>query len=99
MTTSALAIPSALFRTEQRHGDTLALVFNTRRYSYRALTERVMRAAAALAARGVKKGDRFAIWMPNSAAWVEASLGAMSLGAIVVPINTRLKPNEASYIL
>lgn len=99
MTTSALAIPSALFRTEQQHGDTLALVFNTRRYSYRALTERVMRAAAALAARGVKKGDRFAIWMPNSAAWVEASLGAMSLGAIVVPINTRLKPNEASYIL
>ncbi len=99
MTTSAPAIPSALFRTAHKHGDTLALVFKSRRDTYAELTDRVLRAASVLAKTGLKKGDRFAIWMPNSPAWVEASLGAMCLGAIVVPINTRLKPGEASYIL
>ena len=99
MTTSAMAIPSALFRTAQQHGDRLALVFKSRRDTYAQLTDRVLRAASALARTGLVKGDRLAIWMPNSPAWIEASLGAMCLGVIVVPINTRLKPAEAAYIL
>jgi acyl-CoA synthetase (AMP-forming)/AMP-acid ligase II len=45
------------------------------------------------------KGDRIAIWAPNSREWIVAAIGAMSVGAAIVPLNTRLKGREAGDIL
>ncbi|OYU73598.1 MAG: hypothetical protein CFE32_20475, partial [Alphaproteobacteria bacterium PA3] len=56
-------------------------------------------AASALLARGVGEGDRIAIWAPNSREWVVAAVAAMTCGAAIVPLNTRLKGREAGDIL
>ena len=55
--------------------------------------------AGSLIASGVQPGDRVAVWAPNSAAWISAALGALAARAWLVPLNTRLKGDEASYIL
>ncbi|MEQ9479936.1 MAG: FadD3 family acyl-CoA ligase [Algiphilus sp.] len=57
------------------------------------------RAAGALLALGVQPGDRVAIWAPNSVQWVMAALAIHSLGAALVPINTRMRGQETGYIL
>ena len=50
-------------------------------------------------AAGIEPGDRVAIWAPNSAEWVIALLGLFEAGAVLVPINTRFKGDEAADIL
>jgi HIP---CoA ligase len=70
-----------------------------RRWTFLDLRRDVRRAAAAFLAAGVVKGDRVAIWAPNSPEWVIAGLGALSIGAVLVPLNTRFKGSEAAYIL
>jgi acyl-CoA synthetase (AMP-forming)/AMP-acid ligase II len=50
-------------------------------------------------AAGVVPGDRVSVWAPNGHRFVVAALGAVSAGAVLVPINTRYKGDEASWIL
>lgn len=52
-----------------------------------------------LYAAGIRRGDRVAICSRNSANFVFAYLGIVSLGAVVVPINFQLTPREMAYIL
>lgn len=56
-------------------------------------------AASSLLARGVKAGDRIAIWAPNRYEWIVAAIATMAIGAAVVTLNTRLKGREAGDIL
>ena len=67
--------------------------------SYAELHEQVRVAARALMALGVASNDRVAIWAPNMWEWIVAALSIQLVGAAVVPINTRYKGREASYIL
>ena len=69
------------------------------RLTFDQLAEDVAAATRALLANGIERGDRVAIWGPNSAAWVVAALGAVGAGAMLVPLNTRFKGGEAAYIL
>ena len=57
-----------------------------------------MRWAQALLDSGVGTGDRVGIFMPNSSAWVEVLLGASTIGAVIVPLNTRYELDELRYI-
>ncbi|MEU3374923.1 FadD3 family acyl-CoA ligase [Streptomyces sp. NPDC006660] len=82
-----------------RYGEREAVVEGRSRISYAELGERVERAAAACVAAGVEPGDRVALWAPNTADWIVAALGAVSAGAVLVPLNTRFKGAEAAYVL
>jgi fatty-acyl-CoA synthase len=55
--------------------------------------------AAALAEAGVGKGDRVAVVSSNSARYVSVAFAAFTLGAILVPVNTRLAPPELHHVL
>ena len=57
------------------------------------------RVSRAMLAAGLGRGDRVAIWAPNRLEWILVAIGAQSIGAILVPLNTRLKGGEAAYIL
>ncbi|MEU9099658.1 FadD3 family acyl-CoA ligase [Streptomyces sp. NPDC048361] len=83
----------------ERYGDREAVVEGRARISYAELGERVERAAAACIAAGVEPGDRVALWAPNTADWIVSALGAVSTGAVLVPLNTRFKGAEAAYVL
>jgi fatty-acyl-CoA synthase len=61
--------------------------------------ERVSGLAAELRERGVRAGDRVAIMMTNRPEFLETMFAANAIGAIVVPVNFRLAPDEIAYIL
>ncbi|MCY0955001.1 FadD3 family acyl-CoA ligase [Streptomyces sp. H27-S2] len=82
-----------------RYADREAVVDGRVRVSYAQLGERVERAAAACVAAGVEPGDRVAVWAPNTLEWIVSALGAVSAGAVLVPLNTRFKGVEAAYVL
>lgn len=82
-----------------RYADREAVVDGRVRLDYAGLGERVERAAAACIAAGVEPGDRVAVWAPNTLEWIVSALGAVSAGAVLVPLNTRFKGTEAAYVL
>ncbi|MFI7354663.1 FadD3 family acyl-CoA ligase [Streptomyces avidinii] len=82
-----------------QYADREAVVDGRARISYEQLGERVERAAAACIAAGIEPGDRVAVWAPNTLEWIVSALGAVSAGAVLVPLNTRFKGAEAAYVL
>jgi fatty-acyl-CoA synthase len=76
-----------------------ALIHREQPTDYRTLYTRVTRLAHALRARGVRRGDRVAHLGPNHPAYVETLFATGTLGAVFVPLNTRLTGPEIAYQL
>lgn len=74
-----------------------AVLFKGHRLTYRELNEATDRLAAALAALGVKKGDRVVIFMPNSAQFVISYYAILKAGGIVVATNPLYSPREMEH--
>ncbi|MCA8930788.1 MAG: AMP-binding protein, partial [Alphaproteobacteria bacterium] len=96
---SATTIPAVLARAARDRGDDPAIVDGDARLGCAALADAVTAAARALAALGVGPGDAVAIWAPNSWRWIVAALATHARGAVLVPINTRYKGDEAAFVL
>jgi acyl-CoA synthetase (AMP-forming)/AMP-acid ligase II len=82
-----------------RFGDAEAVVDGPLRLSFTEVVERICCAAGAFADHGVEKGDRVAVWAPNSAEWMIAAFGLLTAGGVLVPVNTRFKTEEAADII
>jgi acyl-CoA synthetase (AMP-forming)/AMP-acid ligase II len=95
----ATTIPALLAAVAQAYPDSDAVVDGGARLTFAQLAERAGLAAASLIDAGVDRGDRVAVWAPNSAAWIEAMLGIHLAGAVLVPLNTRYQAKEAAHIL
>ncbi|MCP5433375.1 MAG: AMP-binding protein [Alphaproteobacteria bacterium] len=67
--------------------------------TYRQLWDRGRQLAKALEARGLKKGEHFALLMQNHPEFVEAMIAASILGAVFVPIDPRTKGEKLVYML
>ncbi|MFR0353236.1 FadD3 family acyl-CoA ligase [Streptomyces sediminimaris] len=93
------SIPGLVRSAAGRYADVEAVVEGRTRISYAELGARVERSAAACVASGIEPGDRVAVWAPNSLDWIVAALGAVSAGAVLVPLNTRFKGREAADVL
>ncbi len=76
-----------------------AVVYGERRYTYRQLEERVNRLSSRLRAAGLQKDDRVAFLCPNIPPMLEAHFAVPAAGLVLVAINTRLGPDEVSYII
>ncbi|MGA8548248.1 MAG: FadD3 family acyl-CoA ligase [Mycobacterium sp.] len=101
MTASQLweTIPEMVLSAADRFGDAEAIVDGSLRISFVELVERIRCAAGAFAALGIAKGDRVAIWAPNSAEWIIAAFGLLTAGGVLVPVNTRFKTDEAGDVI
>uniref|UniRef100_UPI00286CEDD8 AMP-binding protein n=1 Tax=Methylibium sp. TaxID=2067992 RepID=UPI00286CEDD8 len=88
-----------LRRSAKRAPSKLAIVCGDTRWSYREFDAVCERVAAALAERGIAKGSRVAVLARNSHAFAALRFALARLGAVLVPINFMLKPEEAAYIL
>lgn len=95
----ANTIPEAAVRAATEFGDADALVDGDRRVSFRDYLEGAKSVAAALIGAGRRKGDRVAIWAPNSADWAIAALGIHLAGCVLLPLNTRFTGREAAQML
>ncbi|MDT0566978.1 o-succinylbenzoate--CoA ligase [Streptomyces sp. DSM 3412] len=76
-----------------------ALIHGETSLTYGELYERTTRLAHALRASGVRRGDRIAYLGPNHPSYLETLFAAGTLGAVFVPLNTRLAGPEIAYQL
>jgi fatty-acyl-CoA synthase len=86
-------------RTRALYPDREALVDGALRFTYEQFFERCDRFSAALQRLGVKAGDRVAYIAPNTHAQLESFYAVPQIGAVLVPINYRLSPDEFVYII
>ncbi|MEO9191724.1 MAG: AMP-binding protein [Acetobacteraceae bacterium] len=93
------SIPEAIERAASKWPLEEFIVQGEERIGFAAMRVQVARCAAGLAAIGIGRGDHVGICLPNTADWVALFLAAASLGAVTVPVNTRLKAAEIVYTI
>jgi acyl-CoA synthetase (AMP-forming)/AMP-acid ligase II len=81
------------------HPERIAYIYEDEQVTFAEFDRRVDSVAAALRASGVRPGDRVAVLDKNSLSYVELLFGAARAGAVQVPINYRLAPDEVAYIV
>ena len=92
-------IPHAAQAAAEKWPDQPGIIEGDRQWSFAEVWADARAAASAFLASGVTHGDRIAIWAPNRRTWILATLGAQSVGATIVPLNTRFKGQEAADII
>jgi fatty-acyl-CoA synthase len=75
-----------------------AIVCGNDRFTYEQFAQRVSLLACALIKMGIKKGDRVAFLSLNCHRFLEAYYAVPEVGAIFVPVNTRLGASELAYV-
>jgi long-chain acyl-CoA synthetase len=81
------------------YADRLAVEVEGDAISYGRLNRMANRAALALRAMGVERGDRVALVLPNTPLFLYCYFGALKLGSIVVSVNPALTPAEVNYVV
>src|SRR5580658_6197280 len=92
----AMNLAQFLRQTAKRHAGEIALVWGERRWTWAELDRRVNAMAVALAARGIGKGDRVLVQSKNCNQMFESMFACFRLGAVWVPTNFRLTPEEVA---
>lgn len=77
----------------------IALIVGEDRVTYGELRKTVANVARGLHKLGLKSGDRIAVYIPNSVEFVTITYAAFSLGAVVIPVNTRNTLEELVYFV
>ncbi|MCW8193176.1 fatty acid--CoA ligase family protein [Proteobacteria bacterium 005FR1] len=95
----AESIPDLALKAAQQFAGLSAIEGGGEVIDYADLPSRALEVTRALLEHGIQPGDRVALWAPNSVRWVLAALGLQMAGAMLVPINTRMKGTEAADIL
>ncbi len=86
-------------RAAERWGAREAVWFRGRRWTFAELSAQVDQVAAGLIAAGVERGEKVALWMVNRPEWITTAFAVMKVGAILVPVNTRLRIEDVRYIV
>jgi fatty-acyl-CoA synthase len=82
----------------RRHGDRVGFIWRDRSWTWREIDDHVSALAAGLAARGIVKGDRILVHSKNCDEMFWSMFAAFRLGAVWVPTNFRLMPDEVQYL-
>ena len=88
-----------IFHTARRTPHAEALVHGARRFDYAALAGAVTAAAQVLLGCGARRAQRIAVYMEKRVEHVAACYGAALAGAVFVPVNPLLKPEQVAHIL
>lgn len=94
-----LLVDDFLLRPAKLFPQKIAIVDNERQYTYADYQRRVNQLSHALIAMGVKKGERVCILSPNSHFFLESFYATSQIGAILVPLNYRMVPDDHEYII
>jgi fatty-acyl-CoA synthase len=92
-------IGDALDKAVEQYGDEVGYVFTSGELTYNGLKQTSDLVARGLLSLGVTKGDKVAIWMAGYAEWALVYFALARIGAIMVPVNTRYRPEEIKYVL
>ncbi|MBR5113804.1 MAG: AMP-binding protein [Oscillospiraceae bacterium] len=96
-----LTFPQVLDRMVDEFPDQYAFRYTTLDYTrtYKEFRDDVWEFARALIALGVKQGDHVAVWATNVPAWYISFWATVTIGAVLVTINTAYKIHEVEYLL
>ena len=92
-------VGSLLRANAARFPDRVALIEQEREVSYDELNNRVNKLANKLLALNVRKGDKVSLYLGSCVAWAEIYFALSKIGAVVVPVNSRIKGNELVHIV
>ena len=92
-------LASAFLAVARSRPDKTALYWGDSRYTYGHYQDQILGTASLLKGKGIRPGDRVAIWLKNCPEFVGALFGVLAADAVVVPINNFLKPAEVAYML
>ncbi|MGC8988886.1 MAG: AMP-binding protein, partial [Verrucomicrobiia bacterium] len=93
-------LANAFLASAERNLDKTAVFWGDATFSYKHFLNQSAWVAQTLrTVLGVKPGDRVGIWLKNCPEFISALFGVLRAGAVVVPINNFLKPDEVAYIL
>ena len=92
-------IGDGLKKIAWRMPEKTALIFEDKFITYRELNEGANRVAHFLKEKGIKKGDRIAVYLRNCPEFLEVYFAAAKLGVILVTLNFRLTGSETEYEL
>jgi fatty-acyl-CoA synthase len=95
----ASTVGGLLLRSARRWPDSPALVEGQTVLTHRQAASRARTVARRLAARGVRRGDRVALALPNGWRYAVTYLGVQLAGGTAVLVNTRFAPPEIEYVL
>jgi len=87
-----------LTQNARRHGERVGFIWGDRSWTWREIDACVSALAAALAARGIVKGDRILVHSKNCDEMFWSMFAAFRLGAVWMPTNFRLMPDEVAYL-
>ncbi|MCR2834425.1 long-chain-fatty-acid--CoA ligase [Parerythrobacter lacustris] len=93
----AIPLPELFARTAARRGAKPLVLFMGRSFSYAALFDEARRFASGLLTRGIERGDRVGLFLPNVPAYVAAYYGAMLAGATVVNFSPLYTVDELAH--
>lgn len=68
-------------------------------YTFHEIAAHVDQAAKGFIALGIGKGDHVALWLNNRAEWIYCLFALAKIGAVIVPVNTRFRVNDLTYVL
>ena len=92
-------LPELIAGSARRFPENVALTHGKDSMTYAALHEAVTRFAGGIIGLGLRRGERVAIYLEKRFETVIASFGASSAGAVFVPLNPLLKPEQVAHIL
>lgn len=95
----SILVQDFLENSASRLPDKIALVCDNQRLTYAQIDQMANRLANALLAHGLKRGDRVAIFLPNSIALVIGIFATLKAGGVFVVVNPTTKEDKLAYIL
>ncbi|MCR1832927.1 long-chain fatty acid--CoA ligase [Oceanobacillus caeni] len=94
-----MSLPEMLKQSVSKFPNNTAIHFYGKETTYKELNNLVNAFTAALQEKGIKKGDRAAIMLPNCPQYVISYYGILQAGGIVTQLNPMLVGKELEYIL
>src|ERR1041384_6744415 len=98
MSNRVMNLAYLLTQNARRHGERIGFIWADKQFTWREIEAKVTALAAALAARGIAKGDRILVHSKNCDEMFFSMFAAFRLGAVWVPTNFRLMPDEVAYL-
>src|SRR6201996_1819922 len=84
---------------EAGNADRVALYHGERTLTRGELAIAARRAASFLHDLGIRRGDTVAVWLPDGAVWMQLFFAAAQLGALMIPVSTRFRLQEALHVV
>ncbi|MEA3560856.1 MAG: AMP-binding protein [Candidatus Omnitrophota bacterium] len=92
-------IAKKLREQAEKHPDKPSIIFKDQQISFKELVSRINKLANWFLKTGVKKGDKVAIYLPNSPEYAVSYFAAFTIGAVAVPLDVRLTGQELTGVL